>query len=575
MAIAKPWTSQYGAGVPTEINPDAYPSLVDLLEEAFKKHARQDMAAYLGSRWTFAEVDRLSRQLAAWLQAQKLSPGARVALMMPNIPHYMVAIAAVLRAGYVVVNVNPMYTPRELEHQLNDAGAEAIILLENVAPTLQEVVARTPVKHILLAALGDVFGAIKGPWVTFNARHLEKHVIDFQLPSDGQRQVTSFKTALQAGKSLPYARPPLKGSDPAFLQYTGGTTGVSKGATLLQRNLVANILQCEAWFKPELDKVEGQLINVVALPLYHVFALTVCFFLSARMGTMNVLIDNARDVPKLIKTLKKFRITQFPAVNTLYNALVEEPEFAELDFSRLKVCNGGGMAVQQSTAQAWQRITGVPIVEGYGLSETSPVVTVNRLDNREYNGAIGYPLPSTEVALLDDEGQPQEIGQPGEIAVRGPQVMAGYWGRPEETAKVMTADGFFRTGDIGVMDANGLIKIVDRKKDMILVSGFNVYPNEIEQVVGLHPGVSECAVIGVPDERSGEAVKLYVVRKDYSLTEQDMAVYCKEQLTGYKRPKHIEFREDLPKSNVGKILRKDLRDEALQEMTLKAARHAA
>ena len=565
MAIAKPWIQQYERGVPAEINPDAHASLVDLLEDAFSRHARKDMAAYLGSRWTFADIDRMSRHLAAWLQAQGLAKGARVALMMPNIPHYMVAIAAVLRAGHVVVNVNPMYTARELEHQLNDAGAEAIVLLENFAPTLQQVAGRTPLRHILLASLGDVFGPLKGRWVTFNARHLEKHVIDFQLGSGGC-QVTPLKEALAEGRSLAYHRPQLKGTDPAFLQYTGGTTGVSKGATLLQRNLVANILQCEAWFKPELDKIEGQGVNVVALPLYHVFALTVCYFLSARMGSLNVLIDNPRDLPRMIKTLGKFRITQFPAVNTLYNALVEEPDFARLDFSRLKVCNGGGMAVQQSTAQAWQRITGVPIVEGYGLSETSPVVTVNRLDNRAYNGAIGYPLPSTEIALLDDAGQPQPIGQPGEIAVRGPQVMAGYWNRPEETAKVMTQDGFFRTGDIGVMDEHGLIKIVDRKKNMILVSGFNVYPNEIEQVVNLHPGVSECAAIGVPDERAGEAVKLYVVRKDYSLDEAALAAYCKAQLTGYKRPKYIEFREDLPKSNVGKILHKDLRDEALQEM---------
>jgi len=571
MALAKPWLKQYGQNVPAEINPDEYTSLVDLLETAFKQHARRDMAAYKGSRWTFAEVDAQSRALAAWLQAQKLSKGARVAIMMPNLPHYAVAIAGILRAGYVVVNVNPMYTPRELEHQLNDSGAEAIIVLENVAVTLSEVVERTPIKHILLASAGDVFGAIKGALVTFNARHIEKLVIDITLPDNGRCQVTPFKTALQQDRALGYTRPVIQATDPAFLQYTGGTTGVSKGATLLHRNVVANILQCEAWFKPELDKVGGQLINVVALPMYHVFALTVCYFLSARMGTMNVMIDNARDVPKLIKTLKPFKITQFPAVNTLYNALVEEPEFAKLDFSRLRVCNGGGMAVQQATAAEWQRITGVPIVEGYGLSETAPVVTVNRLDNTAYNGAIGYPLPSTEIALLDDDGVQQPIGTPGEISIRGPQVMAGYWGRPDETAKVMTADGFFRTGDIGVMAEDGLIKIVDRKKDMILVSGFNVYPNEIEQVVNLHPGVSECAVIGVPDERAGEAVKLFVVRKDYSLTEKDVAAYCKEQLTGYKRPKYIEFREDLPMSNVGKILRKDLRDEELQAMAAAAA----
>ena len=569
MALDKPWLKQYGTGVPATINPDTYPSLMELLEDAFRTHARKDMMAYMGSRWTFAEIDAQSKQLAAWLQAQRLSKGARVAVMMPNVPHYAVAIAGILRAGYVVVNVNPMYTPRELEHQLNDAGAEVIIVLEYFGPTVQEVIDRTPVKHIVLASLGDVFGAIKGPWMTYKSRNVDKHVIDFELPDDGRRQLTPMKRALTEGKRLSYTRPTLKGSDVAFLQYTGGTTGVSKGATLTHRNLVANILQCEAWFKPELDKVEGQGVNVVALPLYHVFALTVCYFLSARMGTMNVMIDNARNIGKMIETLKKFKITQFPAVNTLYNALVEEPDFEQLDFSRLKVCNGGGMAVQQATAEAWQRITGVPIVEGYGLSETSPVVTVNRLDNRSYNGAIGYPLPSTEVALLDEQGQPVAQGEAGEIAVRGPQVMAGYWNRPEETAKVMTPDGFFRTGDIGVMAEDGLIKIVDRKKDMILVSGFNVYPNEIEQVVNMHPGVTECCAIGVPDERSGEAVKLFVVRKDYSLTEDDVAAYCKEQLTGYKRPKHIEFREDLPMSNVGKILRKDLRDEELAAMARK------
>ena len=572
----KPWLKQYGPGVPATINPDTHASLVDLLEVAFSTHAKRDMMAYQGSRWTFADVEVQSRRLAAWLQAQKLSAGARVAVMMPNIPHYAVAIAAILRAGHVVVNVNPMYTPRELEHQLNDSGAEAIIVLEYFGPTVQEVIDRTPIKHIVLASLGDVFGPIKGPWMTYKSRNVDKHVIDFQLPTGGGRQLTPMKTALSQGKSLPYQRPALTGQDVAFLQYTGGTTGVSKGATLTHRNLVANILQCEAWFKPELDKVtDGQLINVVALPMYHVFALTVCYFLSARMGTMNVMIDNARDVNKVIKTLKGFKITQFPAVNTLYNALVEEPDFATLDFSRLKVCNGGGMAVQQSTAQEWHRITGVPIVEGYGLSETSPVVTVNRLDNTEYNGAIGYPLPSTEIALLDDDGQPQPIGSAGEISIRGPQVMAGYWQRPDETAQVMTADGFFRTGDIGVMADDGLIKIVDRKKDMILVSGFNVYPNEIEQVVNMHPGVTECCVIGVPDERSGEAVKLFVVRKDYSLSEADVAAYCKEQLTGYKRPKHIEFREDLPMSNVGKILRKELRDEELAHRSAQARNKAA
>ncbi|WP_370652438.1 AMP-binding protein [Aquabacterium sp.] len=567
--MAKPWLTQYGEGVPATINPDEYASLVDLLEAAFKTHAKRDMAAFMDSRWTFAEIDAHSKALATWLQSLKLAKGARVAIMMPNVPQYTVAIAGVLRAGMVVVNVNPMYTPRELEHQLKDSGAEVIIVLENFAVTLQEVVERTPIKHIVLSAMGDVFGAIKGPLVTFNARHLEKNVVAFSLPDNERCKQTTFKTALARGRAGKYVPPVIKGSDPAFLQYTGGTTGVSKGATLSHRNVVANILQCEAWLKPELDKIDGQLINVVALPLYHIFALTVCFFLSARMGTMNVLIDNARDLPGLIKTLKKYKVTQFPAVNTLYNALVEEPDFATVDFSRLRMCIGGGMAVQRSTAEEWQRITGVPIVEGYGLSETAPVLTINKLDHKAYNAAIGYPLPSTEIVLLNDDGQVQPTGEPGEISVRGPQVMSGYWNRPDETAKVMTADGFFRTGDIGVFDETGQIKIVDRKKDMILVSGFNVYPNEIEQVVNLHPGVTECAVVGVPDDRAGEAVMLFVVRKDYSLTEKMVAEYCKEQLTGYKRPKYVEFREDLPMTNVGKILRKDLRDEAIRDMALR------
>jgi len=569
MAIAKPWLAQYGQGVPAEINPSEYASLVDLLEDAFRKHAKRDMAAFMDSRWTFAEIDAQSKALATWLQSLKLAKGARVAIMMPNVPQYTVAIAGVLRAGLTVVNVNPMYTPRELEHQLNDSGAEVIIVLENFAVTLQDVIERTPIKHIVLSAMGDVFGPIKGPLVTFNARHLEKNVVAFTLPDNERCKQTSFKTALALGRSGQYVRPALTGAEAAFLQYTGGTTGVSKGATLSHRNVVANILQCEAWFKPELDKIDGQLINVVALPLYHIFALTVCFFLSARMGTMNLLIPNARDLPGLIKTLKKYKVTQFPAVNTLYNALLEEPDFATVDFSRLRMCIGGGMAVQQSTAEEWQRITGVPIIEGYGLSETAPVLTVNKLDITGYSAAIGYPLPSTEIVLLDDAGNVQPTGEPGEISVRGPQVMSGYWNRPDETAKVMTADGFFRTGDIGVFDETGQIKIVDRKKDMILVSGFNVYPNEIEQVVNLHPGVVECAVVGVPDERAGEAVMLFVVRKDYSLTEKDVANYCKEQLTGYKRPKYVEFREDLPMTNVGKILRKDLRDEAIRDMAMR------
>jgi long-chain acyl-CoA synthetase len=561
-AIAKPWLASYEPGVPAEINPDEYGSLVDLLDQAFKQYASRDMVAFMGAHLTFAQVDEMSRALAGWFQAQGLSKGARVALMMPNVPQYAVAIAAVLRAGYVVVNVNPLYTPRELEHQLKDSGAEAIIILENFAVTLQEVVKRTPVKHIVLAAMGDLLPGLKGHLVNFVVRNVKKMVPAFSLPNDGKTKVTPFKKALAAGRGASFKRPSLTGQDVAFLQYTGGTTGVSKGATLVHRNVVANILQCEAWFKPEMAKLgNDQIVNVCALPLYHIFALTACYMLGARLGSLNILIANPRDIPGFIKTLKGYKVNQFPAVNTLYNALANDPEFAKLDFSGLKISNGGGMAVQQATAEKWKQITGCPIVEGYGLSETSPVATVNRLDSTGFNAAIGYPVPSTEVAILDDDGNHLDIGGVGEICIRGPQVMAGYWNRPDETAKVMTADGFFRTGDIGVMDVSGLVKIVDRKKDMILVSGFNVYPNEVEQVVNMHPGVLECAAVGVPDAKSGEAVKLFVVRKDSTLTEEALKAYCHEQLTGYKCPRHIEFRTDLPKTNVGKILRRELRDE--------------
>jgi len=561
-AIAKPWLANYEPGVPSEINPDEYSSLVELLDKAFKDHARRDMAAFMGVHMSFAQVDEMSRALAGWFQSLGLAKGARVALMMPNVPQYVVAIAAVLRAGYVVVNVNPLYTPRELEHQLKDSGAEAILILENFAVTLQEVVKRTAVKHIVLAAMGDLLPGLKGHLVNFVVRNVKKMVPAFSLPNDGQIRVTTFKKALAAGRSASFKRPTMTGQDVAFLQYTGGTTGVSKGATLTHRNVVANILQCEAWFKPELGKVgDQQLVIVCALPLYHIFALTACYMVGARMGSMNILIANPRDIPGFVKTLKPYKVNQFPAVNTLYNALANDAEFAKLDFSGLLISNGGGMAVQQATAEKWKQITGCTIVEGYGLSETSPVATVNRLDITGFNGAIGLPVPSTDIAILDDDGNHLDIGGVGEISIRGPQVMAGYWNRPDETAKVMAADGFFRTGDIGVMDVNGLVKIVDRKKDMILVSGFNVYPNEVEQVVNMHPGVMECAAVGVPDAKSGEAVKLYVVRKDSTLTEEALKAYCHEQLTGYKCPRHIEFRNDLPKTNVGKILRRELRDE--------------
>jgi long-chain acyl-CoA synthetase len=546
--------------VPAEVKVDTYASLVELFDEAFHRHAKRDMAECMDKRFTFADIDELSQALGAWLQAQGLEKGSRVAVMMPNLPQYMVAIAAILRAGLVVVNVNPLYTARELEHQLKDSGARAIIILENFAHTLEQVIEQTEVRHVVLASMGDMLGFLKGQLVNFVVRHARKMVPEFRLPDDGDRRVIRFNMAVAEGTRLKLRRVATAPNDVAFLQYTGGTTGVSKGATLQHRNVVANILQSEAWFRPMLDKLGDQPLTIVcALPLYHIFALTICYMLGARFGMMNLLIPNPRDIPGLIKTLRGHRVNMFPAVNTLFNALVNDPEFAKLDFSGLVVSNGGGMAVQRSTAERWLKTTGCPIVEGYGLSETSPVATSNRLDLQTFSGTIGLPLPSTDIAIRDDDGRDVAIGQAGEICIRGPQVMPGYWLRPDETAKVMTADGFFKSGDIGVMDERGYITIVDRKKDMILVSGFNVYPNEIEQVVNLHPAVLECAAIGVPDEKSGEAVKLFVVKRDASVSEEDLTRYCKDNFTAYKRPKYIEFRDDLPKTNVGKILRRELR----------------
>ena len=482
---------------------------------------------------------------------------------MPNVPQYLVTIAAILRAGYVVVNVNPLYTARELEHQLKDSGAEVCIVLENFATTLEEVIDRTAVRHVLLAAFGDCIGFWRGLLINFAVRHVRKLVPEFRLPTDNGRTVTRFNMALSAGLRMSLRRVDIGPDDVAFLQYTGGTTGVSKGATLLHRNVVANILQCEAWFKPMLDTLGSKPITVVcALPLYHIFALTICALMGARLGAMNLLIANPRDIPGFVATLAKHRVNMFPAVNTLFNALANDADFARLDFSELVVSNGGGMAVQQATAEKWLKVTGCPIVEGYGLSETSPVATSNRLDLKAFTGTIGVPIPSTEIAIRDDDGRDVSSGTPGEICIRGPQVMAGYWNRPDETAKVMTADGFFKSGDVGVMDERGQVRIVDRKKDMILVSGFNVYPNEIEQVVGLLPGVLECAAIGINDEKSGEVVKLFVVKSDPTLSEDDVSRYCRDNFTAYKRPKYIEFRDELPKSNVGKILRRELRNAA-------------
>jgi long-chain acyl-CoA synthetase len=561
--LPKPWIDSYPPGVPAQVRTDTFPNLAALLEDAFRRHAQRDATAYLDDRLRYRDVDELSGAFGAWLQTLQLEPGARVAVMMPNVPQYIVAIAAILRTGCVVVNVNPLYTARELEYQLKDSGATVAIVLENFAGTLEEVIERTAVKHVVLAALGDMLGWWRSRFVNFAVRHVRKLVPEFRLPIGCGRTVTAFPQALADGSRLSLRRVDIGPEDVAFLQYTGGTTGVSKGAVLLHRNVVANILQVEAWFVPMLSKLgDRPLTAVCALPLYHIFALTICALFGARMGMMNILIPNPRDLPGMVRTLSRYKINMFPAVNTLFNALANDTEFARLDFSGLVVSNGGGMAVQQATAEKWLKVTGCPVVEGYGLSETSPVATSNRLDVNGFTGTIGLPIPSTEIAIRDDAGADVAVGEPGEICIRGPQVMAGYWNKPEETAAVMTADGFFKSGDVGVMDANGFVRIVDRKKDMILVSGFNVYPTEIEQVVGLHPGVLECAAVGVPDERAGEAVKLFVVKRDPTLAEEDLASHCRDNFTAYKRPKYIEFRDELPKSNVGKILRRELRQTA-------------
>jgi long-chain acyl-CoA synthetase len=529
-----------------------------LLDEAFKKYSALPAYTCMGATLTYRQLDEQSAAIGAWLQSKGFGKGKRVAIMLPNILQYPVVLAGVLRAGCTVVNVNPLYTPRELEHQLKDSGADAIFILENFATTLQQVLDKVPTKTVVVCAMGDMLGFVKGLIVNFVVRNVKKMVPEYSLPS-AQR----FLEVLADGHRMTLKQVEVGHDDVAFLQYTGGTTGVSKGATLLHRNIIANMLQCEAWYQPALKKLKpGEYpLTVTALPLYHIFALTVCAMMSMRIGGQCLLIPNPRDIPGFVKELAKYKFHVFPAVNTLFNALLNNEDFKKLDFSRLILTAGGGMAVQEAVAQRWLKVTGCPIAEGYGLSETSPVATANRSDTDKFTGTIGLPVPSTEIAILDDAGNKLPVGSTGEIAIRGPQVMAGYWNRPDETAKVMTPDGFFRTGDIGIMDAEGYTKIVDRKKDMILVSGFNVYPNEIEGVVAMHPGVLECAAVGVPDEHSGEAVKLFVVKKDPALTERDLQEFCKENLTGYKKPKYIEFRTDLPKTNVGKILRRELRDQ--------------
>ena len=556
MTPERVWLGSYPEGVPADIDPDQYPSLVALMEESFVRYADRTAYSFMGKSISYRQTDEDSQALAAWLQSLGLAKGDRVAIMMPNVPQYPVTVAAVLRAGYVVVNVNPLYTARELEHQLKDSGAKAIVIIENFAATLEKCIASTSVQHVLLASMGDRLGWLKGAVVNHVVRKVKKLVPPFNLP-----QAVRFNEALARGRQLPVTRPMLGPQDIALLQYTGGTTGVSKGAVLLHRNVIANVLQSEAWNDPVMKRVPAneQPTSVCALPLYHIFAFTVNMMLSMRTGGKTILIPNPRDLPAVLKELSRHTFHSFPAVNTLFNGLVHHPDFDKVNWSNLKVSVGGGMAVTSSVAKLWLEKTGCPICEGYGLSETSPSASCNPPTSKEFTGTIGVPLPSTWMRILDDDGHDVPQGQPGEIAIKGPQVMAGYWQRPDETAKVMIADGYFKSGDIGVMDERGYFKIVDRKKDMILVSGFNVYPNEVEDVASACPGVLECAAVGVPDDKTGEAVKLVVVRKDPTLTAEQIQACCRDKLTAYKVPRLVEFRTELPKTPVGKILRRELR----------------
>jgi long-chain acyl-CoA synthetase len=539
--------------MPVDVTWDENQSIGELFEKSCKAFAARPAYHCMGKTLSFAQVDKMSRDFAAWVQAKGYGKGTRVAIMMPNCLQYPIALFGTLRAGYTVVNVNPLYTARELEHQLKDSGAEVIVILENFAHTLEEVLPRTPVKHVVVAALGDLLG-VKGAIVNFVVRNVKKMVPAFELPS-AQR----FNAVLKEGAGLSMSPFPVAQEDLAFLQYTGGTTGVSKGAMLSHRNILANIAQ-SSWNLTAALEGETPMI-ITALPLYHIYSLTVNCLMMAKMGGFNILITNPRDIPGFVKELAKHDYNMITGVNTLFNAFLHNPDFQKLDFSRVKVCGAGGMAMQKAVADRWKQVTGKVILEGYGLTETSPVATMNPPSITDFTGSIGLPIPSTEIAIRDDNNKDVPLGGTGEICIRGPQVMKGYWQRPDETAKVLDKEGFLHTGDIGVMDEQGFIRIVDRKKDMILVSGFNVYPNELEQVVAMHPGVLEVAAIGVPDEHSGEVPKLFIVKKDPALTEHDIFEHCKEQLTGYKRPKYIEFRAELPKTNVGKILRRALRDE--------------
>jgi long-chain acyl-CoA synthetase len=556
--LDRPWLKAYPPGVPADVDTAQYRSLVELLEEGFRQYADRAAYSFMGKEISFGQTDRQSQALGAYLQGLGLVKGDRVAIMMPNVPQYPIAVAAILRAGFVVVNVNPLYTPRELQYQLKDSGAKAIVIIENFAHTLEECVADTPIQHVVLCAMGDQLGMLQGALVNYVVRNVKKMVPDFNLPD-----AVRFNDALAQGTRASLKRPELNPDDVAVLQYTGGTTGVSKGAVLLHRNIIANLLQSDAWNAPAMKGLPAseQVTYVCALPLYHIFAFTINMMLGMRTGAKNILIPNPRDLPAVLKELAKHRIHSFPAVSTLFNGLANHPDFNTVDWSHLRVSLGGGMAVQSAVAKLWLEKTGCAICEGYGLSETSPSACCNPTTSKTFTGTIGVPIPGTWLKLLDDEGQEVGPGQAGEIAIKGPQVMAGYWQRPDETAKVMTADGYFKSGDIGIIDEQGFFKIIDRKKDMILVSGFNVYPNEIEDVVGKLEGVLECACIGVADDRTGEAVKLVIVKKNPELSEEQIREYCKANLTGYKQPKVMEFRAELPKTPVGKILRRELRDK--------------
>jgi len=558
--MEKIWLKSYPPGVPHDVQPEQYRSVAHLLEESFRKHASSPFSVCMDQWMSYGELERLSAALGAYLQGLGLEPGARVAIMLPNVPQFGVTMAAVLRAGYTCVNVNPLYTARELEHQLKDSGATAIVILENFAHTLSEIVDHTAVQHVVMASMGDLLGTFYGRWITFAVRHLAKMVPAYELPLSHGRKVVSFKKALSLGERRTLAPSQATLDSIAFLQYTGGTTGLSKGAVLTHRCIVAATLQAEAWFTPALAKV-GDLSranSIAALPLYHIFALTLCL-LAIRQGSSLTLIPNPRDIPKFVEVLKKRPFHMLPAVNTLFNALLQHPQFKSIDFSHLCVSQAGGMAASEGTARHWQKVTGSTMIEGWGMSETCAIGTNNPVTNTEFSGSIGLPLPGIDIAIKDDAGNSLALGESGEICIRGPNVMTGYYNQPAENALAFTADGFMRTGDIGIMDAQGYTRIIDRKKDMILVSGFNVFPNELEQVISLCPGVVECAAIGVPDEKQGEAIKVFIIKSDPALTEDEVANFCHANLTGYKRPKYIEFRDELPKSNVGKILRRELR----------------